>query len=77
MIKFVVEFLNWSVFFMPIISLVDMIEKKRKQMFEIAELYGLNDDKTVNCSQELDHLLNMYRKVMNGTYRNGYSSVTA
>ncbi|OZM58672.1 hypothetical protein CIB95_03635 [Lottiidibacillus patelloidae] len=62
---------------MPLMSLVDLIEMKRNRMFEIAEQYGLTDDKTVKCSQELDQLLNMYRKVVNGTYRDQYSSVTA
>ncbi|MBN8207146.1 MULTISPECIES: aspartyl-phosphate phosphatase Spo0E family protein [Bacillales] len=36
----------------------DAIEKKRKEMFDIAGRYGFASEKTIRCSQELDRLLN-------------------
>ncbi|MEN1938559.1 aspartyl-phosphate phosphatase Spo0E family protein [Paenibacillus sp. 102] len=35
------------------------IEKKREKMMYFAERYGITSQKTVNCSQELDRLLNV------------------
>ncbi|WP_459500705.1 aspartyl-phosphate phosphatase Spo0E family protein [Bacillus sp. C1] len=35
------------------------IEKKREKMMYFAERYGVTSQKTVNCSQELDKLLNV------------------
>ncbi|CAM4131949.1 aspartyl-phosphate phosphatase Spo0E family protein [Bacillus cereus] len=35
------------------------IEKKREKMIYFAERYGMTSQKTVNCSQELDRLLNV------------------
>ncbi|MCA0987725.1 aspartyl-phosphate phosphatase Spo0E family protein [Guptibacillus algicola] len=35
-----------------------IIEKKRKEMFDIAGRYGFASEKTIRCSQELDRLLN-------------------
>nr|WP_096200843.1 aspartyl-phosphate phosphatase Spo0E family protein [Bacillus sp. FJAT-45350] len=35
------------------------IEAKRHQMLTYAKKYGFTSDKTVQCSQELDKLLNM------------------
>ncbi|WP_081766784.1 aspartyl-phosphate phosphatase Spo0E family protein [Alkalihalobacillus trypoxylicola] len=35
------------------------IESKRNQMLLFAEKYGINSEKTVRCSQELDQLLNL------------------
>jgi stage 0 sporulation regulatory protein len=43
--------------------LLEIIEIKRNKMFETAAKYGFTDDKTVKCSQELDMLLNIYRKL--------------
>ncbi len=34
------------------------IELKRRQMFNLAKKYGFTSDQTVQCSQELDQLLN-------------------
>ena len=34
------------------------IEKKREKMIYFAERYGMTSQKTVDCSQELDRLLN-------------------
>ncbi|MFX3622461.1 MAG: aspartyl-phosphate phosphatase Spo0E family protein [Ectobacillus sp.] len=36
-----------------------MIEKKREQMKYFAQRYGMTAKKTVDCSQELDKLLNI------------------
>ncbi|MBF0708111.1 MULTISPECIES: aspartyl-phosphate phosphatase Spo0E family protein [Bacillales] len=36
----------------------DAIEKKRKEMFEVAGRYGFASERTIRCSQELDRLLN-------------------
>jgi stage 0 sporulation regulatory protein len=62
---------------MPLVSLVELIEEKRRNMFEFADQYGLTDDKTVKCSQELDHLLNMYWKVINGAKIEKYCFISA
>jgi hypothetical protein len=35
------------------------IEKKREKMKYFAQRYGMTDKKTVDCSQELDKLLNI------------------
>ncbi|SDZ26426.1 aspartyl-phosphate phosphatase Spo0E family protein [Bacillus sp. 166amftsu] len=35
------------------------IEKKREKMIYFAERYGITSQKTVDCSQELDRLLNV------------------
>ncbi|MCM2674400.1 aspartyl-phosphate phosphatase Spo0E family protein [Alkalicoccobacillus plakortidis] len=34
------------------------IEKKRMQMFLLAQKYGMTSERTIRCSQELDELLN-------------------
>ncbi|MEK4564935.1 aspartyl-phosphate phosphatase Spo0E family protein [Alkalihalobacillus sp. FSL R5-0424] len=34
------------------------IELKRRQMFILAEKYGMSSERTIRCSQELDLLLN-------------------
>ncbi|WP_017756288.1 aspartyl-phosphate phosphatase Spo0E family protein [Calidifontibacillus oryziterrae] len=34
------------------------IERKRKEMLELAAIYGINNQLTIQCSQELDQLLN-------------------
>ncbi|WP_226658628.1 aspartyl-phosphate phosphatase Spo0E family protein [Pseudalkalibacillus hwajinpoensis] len=36
----------------------DAIEKKRKEMFDMAGRYGFASERTIRCSQELDRLLN-------------------
>jgi hypothetical protein len=43
--------------------LMAIIEKKRMQMFELAQKYGYSSAKTVECSQQLDELLNLLDKV--------------
>jgi hypothetical protein len=39
--------------------LMMMIEQNRKKMIELSELYGLASDEVVQCSQELDILINL------------------
>ncbi|MFA9557535.1 aspartyl-phosphate phosphatase Spo0E family protein [Evansella sp. AB-rgal1] len=39
------------------------MEAKRKQMVKAATVHGLNSKETVRYSQELDHLMNIYRRV--------------
>ncbi|GGK02093.1 hypothetical protein GCM10007063_25440 [Lentibacillus kapialis] len=34
---------------------------KKSEMIETGLTYGLTDQKTINCSQQLDKLLNMYQ----------------
>ncbi|HHY71762.1 MAG TPA: aspartyl-phosphate phosphatase Spo0E family protein [Bacillus bacterium] len=41
-----------------ILLLRQRIETKRKQMFDYASTYGINSSITIQCSQELDILLN-------------------
>ncbi|WP_458412036.1 aspartyl-phosphate phosphatase Spo0E family protein [Schinkia sp. CFF1] len=41
-----------------ILLLRQQIEIKRKQMFDYAAIYGINSQMTIQCSQELDILLN-------------------
>ncbi|WP_269528346.1 aspartyl-phosphate phosphatase Spo0E family protein [Anoxybacteroides tepidamans] len=39
-----------------------LIEEKRQQMIELALTYGFTAKETVQCSQELDELLNIQLK---------------
>lgn len=41
-----------------VMLLQQQIEAKRKQMFDYAATYGINSKLTLQCSQELDILLN-------------------
>lgn len=43
----------------PISMFEQAIEKKREKMIYFAERYGMTSQKTVDCSQELDRLLNV------------------
>jgi hypothetical protein len=36
------------------------IEMKRSEMLKLADIHGLSAIPTLRCSQELDHLLNLY-----------------
>ncbi|MFA1819581.1 Spo0E family sporulation regulatory protein-aspartic acid phosphatase [Virgibacillus oceani] len=38
----------------------DKITIKKKEMIELGEKYGLQDERTIKCSQQLDQLLNKY-----------------
>ncbi|WP_232725642.1 aspartyl-phosphate phosphatase Spo0E family protein [Bacillus sp. FJAT-44742] len=40
-----------------------MIKIKKKKMYKKAKRYGLTDERTVHCSQELDVLLNKYQEL--------------
>ena len=42
-------------------DLLAQIQEKRKEMYLFAKLYGVNAEKTIICSQELDILLNKYQ----------------
>ncbi|MBA2874859.1 aspartyl-phosphate phosphatase Spo0E family protein [Thermaerobacillus caldiproteolyticus] len=37
-----------------------LIEEKRQQMIELALTYGFTAKETIQCSQELDELINLY-----------------
>ncbi|BBW97188.1 Spo0E family sporulation regulatory protein-aspartic acid phosphatase [Geobacillus icigianus] len=37
-----------------------LIEEKRQQMIELALTYGLTAKETIECSQQLDQLINEY-----------------
>ncbi|RLL48297.1 aspartyl-phosphate phosphatase Spo0E family protein [Oceanobacillus piezotolerans] len=43
-----------------------ILEKKRK-MIQLGMKYGLADKRTVNCSQELDDLLNKFTDDLSGS----------
>ena len=45
------------------------IESKRMQMLLLAKRYGYTSEKTVKCSQELDHLLNLIQMGENNSNR--------
>ncbi|MEH6855660.1 aspartyl-phosphate phosphatase Spo0E family protein, partial [Priestia megaterium] len=38
------------------------ILKKRKELIDLGSNYGLLDEKTINCSQDLDKLINLHMK---------------
>ena len=40
------------------ISLTNLIETKREQLFYLGKVYGLTHPKTIQCSQQLDVLIN-------------------
>ncbi|MDW4510282.1 aspartyl-phosphate phosphatase Spo0E family protein [Priestia megaterium] len=39
-----------------------MYYKKRKELIDLGSNYGLLDDKTIKCSQDLDRLINLHMK---------------
>ncbi len=43
-------------------ELLQLIENKRKELVIIVSQYGLNSSRTIQYSQELDSLLNVYNK---------------
>ncbi|WP_319951998.1 aspartyl-phosphate phosphatase Spo0E family protein [Peribacillus frigoritolerans] len=47
---------------MDILILENLIREKKAQILNIVEHHGLNHLKTIQCSQELDHLLNLYER---------------
>lgn len=42
--------------------MIMLIEEKRQQMIELALTYGFTAKETIQCSQELDELINQYVK---------------
>jgi len=42
--------------------MIMLIEEKRQQMIELALTYGFTAKETIQCSQELDELINEYVK---------------
>ncbi|MFJ7941708.1 Spo0E family sporulation regulatory protein-aspartic acid phosphatase [Peribacillus sp. NPDC096622] len=52
---------------MDILMLENLIIEKKAQLLNIVELHGLNHLKTIQCSQELDHLLNLHERIKYGS----------
>jgi hypothetical protein len=50
-------------FVMRIVDLEEAINEKRTEMIKIGMTKGLSSEETVVCSQELDRLLNDYRRL--------------
>jgi hypothetical protein len=48
---------------MRIVDLEEAINEKRAEMIELGMVKGLSSEETVLCSQELDRLLNDYRRL--------------
>lgn len=50
------------------------IQKKREEMCMFGKKYGLNANETINCSRELDKLLNEYYHLFQAkaTYEKGF-----
>ncbi|WP_156288923.1 aspartyl-phosphate phosphatase Spo0E family protein [Oceanobacillus salinisoli] len=44
-------------------ELLKSIDKKRNDMFEIVSIYGINSEKTLAYSQDLDQLIVQYQKI--------------
>ncbi|MBU9712828.1 aspartyl-phosphate phosphatase Spo0E family protein [Evansella tamaricis] len=40
---------------------IEMIEQKRNEMLLLSKMYGLTSQQTIQCSQELDNLLNTFQ----------------
>lgn len=38
-----------------------IIEQKRKQMISTANVYGISSEQVIDCSRELDELINLYQ----------------
>ncbi|MED3996064.1 MULTISPECIES: Spo0E family sporulation regulatory protein-aspartic acid phosphatase [Peribacillus] len=45
------------------ILILELIREKKAELLNIVEHYGFNHLKTIQCSQELDHLLNLNEKI--------------
>jgi len=43
-------------------SLTNLIETKREELFYLGKVYGLTHPKTIQCSQQLDVLINFSLK---------------
>ncbi|WP_205174244.1 aspartyl-phosphate phosphatase Spo0E family protein [Bacillus pakistanensis] len=55
--------------------LVNKIKKKRSQMIFLGGKFGFTDKQTVECSQELDKLLNLYQQYQSKNDKKGKWSV--
>lgn len=47
-------------------DLPESIVKKRKELIDLGRNYGLLDEKTIKCSQDLDELINLHMKSHSG-----------
>nr|WP_284471964.1 aspartyl-phosphate phosphatase Spo0E family protein [Peribacillus simplex] len=45
------------------ILILELIREKKAELLNIVKAYGFNHLKTIQCSQELDHLLNLNEKI--------------
>ena len=50
-------------------QLVEAISQKRDEMIKIGMAKGLLSEETINCSQELDKLLNKYNRLLSESKR--------
>ncbi|MBT2259729.1 aspartyl-phosphate phosphatase Spo0E family protein [Priestia megaterium] len=48
-------------------DLLKCIVKKRKELIDLGSNYGLLDEKTIKCSQDLDKLINLHMKSYSGS----------
>lgn len=48
-------------------GLIECIVKKRKELIDLGKNYGLLDEKTIRCSQDLDELINLHMKSHSGS----------
>ncbi|MGG3181651.1 aspartyl-phosphate phosphatase Spo0E family protein [Priestia megaterium] len=48
-------------------DLLKCIVKKRRELIDLGSNYGLLDDKTIKCSQDLDKLINLHMKSYSGS----------
>ncbi|MBO0994510.1 aspartyl-phosphate phosphatase Spo0E family protein [Bacillus sp. SD088] len=55
--------------------LLAQIQEKRKEMYLFGELYGLNAEKTIVCSQELDSMMNQYYQAYQVTRNSNQSRI--
>ncbi|WP_246939660.1 Spo0E family sporulation regulatory protein-aspartic acid phosphatase [Bacillus pinisoli] len=44
-------------------ELLQQIEHKRHELFQVVAKYGLSSDKTIESSKQLDDLLNTYNRL--------------
>jgi hypothetical protein len=51
-------------------ELLQLIEKKRQELFQIVAINGLTSSKTIELSKELDDLLNAYNRMYHNVYQN-------
>jgi hypothetical protein len=56
-------FISEVYFVMKIVDLEAAISEKRAEMIEVGMAKGLSSEETIVCSQELDRLLNDYRRL--------------